>query len=402
MQKQFNVIQLPSDTSGCSWYRLLMPQYTLESGSPEINFSISRRFITDVQYFTGVNTIMAQRQVSNPQEIYFNKFLHPLSKAKGSWLIYNIDDCIHKDDIPRYNKAWPAYQVEGLMDNVKLMLHNADFVLVTTDELKQYYINKFDVPEESMLVIPNYLPKWWIGQYYNLDNKVAQYNHNKKKPRVGIISSGSHFNTHDAECKEHDDLDLIYDTIVKTTQKYQWVMLGVPHPKLMPLIQQGVIQFAQGSDILHYPKLINDLQLQAVVAPLQDNTFNRCKSNIKLLEGAALGVPVIASDLPVYSKYTDWTFKDNDELQAKLSDLLSVDKYHYKKIVQANYDFMNTPHEDAPRGWWLENNIAQWAEVYKMRAKAIEFDYTSYAKKKAEDDKPKLSLYKNDGLEIVT
>jgi O-antigen biosynthesis protein len=401
MKKQFNIIQLPADTSGCSWYRLLMPQYTIESSAPELNFSISRRFIADIKYFEGVNLIMAQRQVNNPQEIYFNKFLVPVSKAKGAWLIYNIDDCIYKDDIPKYNQAYSVYQDDQLMDNIKRMLNNADFILTTTETLKEYYVDRFNVDEKNIIVIPNYIPKWWMGQYFDVNKSVERFNHHKNKPRVGIISSASHYNVNGVECDQKDDLELIYDVIEKTCNKYQWVMLGVPHYKLIPLIQQGKVHFHRGCDILHYPHVIDSLQLQAIVAPLQDNIFNRCKSNIKLLEGAALGVPVICSNLPVYSKYTDLVFDNHDELINQLSGLLLRDKYHYKTIVQKNYDFMNTPQVDVPNGWWLENNMNQWLKLYKLRSKAIEFNFEAYMNNKQKNNSYD-TLFKQDNIEIVS
>src|SRR5271154_5506452 len=42
------------------------------------------------------------------------------------------------------------------------------------------------------------------------------------------------------------------------------------------------------------------LYLDLLVAPLEDNAFNRCKSNLRLLEAGAVGANVIAQDLPTY------------------------------------------------------------------------------------------------------
>src|SRR5947209_2858188 len=36
------------------------------------------------------------------------------------------------------------------------------------------------------------------------------------------------------------------------------------------------------------------------LAPLEDNSFNRCKADTKWVEYSAAGIPVVASDLPVY------------------------------------------------------------------------------------------------------
>lgn len=54
-----------------------------------------------------------------------------------------------------------------------------------------------------------------------------------------------------------------------------------------------------------YPAFVHWLQAQrgfdAGVAPLVADEFNRCKSHIKVLDYAAIGLPAIASDVPAYA-----------------------------------------------------------------------------------------------------
>ena len=53
-----------------------------------------------------------------------------------------------------------------------------------------------------------------------------------------------------------------------------------------------------------YPGFVNWITQQAGwdigMAPLADTAFNRCKSAIKTLDYAALGLAVVASDVPAY------------------------------------------------------------------------------------------------------
>jgi glycosyltransferase involved in cell wall biosynthesis len=54
---------------------------------------------------------------------------------------------------------------------------------------------------------------------------------------------------------------------------------------------------------LSYPGFVNWITQQhwdIAIAPLADTPFNRCKSAIKALDYAALGLPVLASDRAVY------------------------------------------------------------------------------------------------------
>ncbi len=50
-----------------------------------------------------------------------------------------------------------------------------------------------------------------------------------------------------------------------------------------------------------YPKLLAEFDV--LLAPLEDNTFNRAKSDLKLLEAGICGIPWVASPLPAYR---DW------------------------------------------------------------------------------------------------
>jgi hypothetical protein len=66
-----------------------------------------------------------------------------------------------------------------------------------------------------------------------------------------------------------------------------------------------------------YPQKLANLDLDLALAPLENNQFNDCKSNLRLLEYGACGYPVICSNtgafvkskLPVQiikNRYKDW------------------------------------------------------------------------------------------------
>lgn len=361
----------PADVSGCNAWRNYFPMHTIEGLARDIIFNVNRRFIVDQSYFNGANVNIFQRQVSTPQAQYFNNFIIPVSRAKGGWVIYNIDDCVHKDDIPAYNAAFESYQEPELMDNIKLMMNNSDFVLVTTDELKEYYNTKFEVPLDNIIVIPNYLPQWWMGGFYDKDQAIKNYRKNKNRPRIGLISSSSHYDVNNK--KIADDSTEISEYIRKTCKQYRWVIFGSIIPSIADLMMSGDVEYYQGCDILHYPQALKSLNLQAIVAPLIDNTFNRCKSNIKLLEGWAMGIPVIAQNLPTYSKYTECVFSNNEELDKMLINTIG-NEYRFEKEIMQNYQMLQS--------WWLEANIDKWLSLYKIRSKPIVFPFDKFIEDK--------------------
>jgi DNA-binding protein Fis len=332
--------------------------------SDAVSFNINQRFVVDEGVFRGASINILQRQVADVQKDYYLKFIVPMARKYGSWVAYNIDDCIHKDDIPMWNRAQESYDKPGYMENVKEMLNASDFVLVTTPELGKYYHDRFGVSEEAVVVIPNYLPLWWIGAYFNQNLVISRYEKFHSRPRIGIIGAPGHYDV--TGKKLANDITGIADYVRKTVKQYQWVVFGSDIPELHDLILSKEIEFYGGTDILHYPSFLNSLGLQMVVAPLKDCIFNRCKSNIKQTESWALGIGCLCQNLPCYARYSKDVFDGPDDLDMKLRTLLSS-KESFQKMVEENYRRMGA--------WWLENHIGEWMSLYNIRQKPLVYDY---------------------------
>ena len=79
--------------------------------------------------------------------------------------------------------------------------------------------------------------------------------------------------------------------------------------------------------IAQYPAALARLNLDLAIAPLEQNLFNECKSNLRLLEYGACGYPVVCSDVGPYrsglpvtrvrNRTRDWV----DAIRAHLCDL---------------------------------------------------------------------------------
>ena len=92
--------------------------------------------------------------------------------ANSGWLIYEIDDNMASQHIPKFNRGRAAFESPQIQENIRLMLNAADFVTVTTDYLKNFYHEHYGVPLENIISIPNLLPKWWFGDRYDPEKKV--------------------------------------------------------------------------------------------------------------------------------------------------------------------------------------------------------------------------------------
>lgn len=331
------------------------------------------KLIADPRFYYDIRCVRIQRQVSDQQYQFFTKFLKPLSESLGFWIIYEVDDVIKYEDIPAYNLGRHAFQSETFFANVKNILSQCDFLTVTTPVLKKYYVDNYGIDDHKVLVIPNYLPRWWIGEAYNVDIIRKRATDNWKKPRIGFPMSSSHFDLNNTGNK--DDFSDVADFVRSTVNKYQWVIIGHAPKVIEDLIKDGKVEVIPGSDLLNYPRELVMRNLQAIVAPLQNNIFNVCKSNIKLLEGWSLGIPVIAQDLPCYSPYTDMLFHDNASLQEQL-DKLFRDIPKYMKIVKQNRHIVDYGDKNAPNGWWIEKNLHPWYNLFTLPQKTLRYDLT--------------------------
>jgi len=384
-----NVMNL-SDTSGCGCYRMCFPSWNIRSVLRNVSFVETKRYILDPNFYRAVRHIMLQRQVGPQQKEVFEKFFLPLQRQTGLWITYNIDDAIIPADIPKYNSGWAAYQVPGITENIKFMMCNSDFVVTTTPELKYYFHKRCGVELNRIIDIPNYLPRWWAGESYNADHRRQLYRDNIHKPRIGFSSSSTHFDLENKNCGI-DDFTHIIKFIESTMHKYQWVFIGAFPLQLETYIKSKQLELHPGSDILNFLRELNDKRLNVLVAPLQDNIFNRCKSNIKLIESWALGIPVIAQNLPLYSKYTDLTFNDGNDLQNRIDDVLR-DEETYMDIISHNKYIVDYGDTHAPNGWWLEKNSTKWTKLFMLPQKSINIDVNTYLQQSPQNTKSDLKL----------
>ena len=207
---------------------------------------------------------------------------------RQGWTIYEIDDLmfdgtlLDADDarkaeletkygnlrtasIPKFNRGRKAFEGEQTQRSIKTMLNAADFVTVTTDHLREVYHDLYGVPMDNIVMIPNLLPHSLFGDKYDIEKKVDAFKKYKNKPRIGIVSSLSHYNVdgvrEDADgyaCRKSklptgeeiwknekgevipfdktreiaDDIEAILDCIRETVDDYQWVFFGFCPPKI--------------------------------------------------------------------------------------------------------------------------------------------------------------------------
>jgi len=296
-----------ADYGGCGYYRCMAPNFLLNLYQKAVIVE-STAMILDPRFYNTVQAIKFQRQAT-PYQKDFIKVLKELSKQNSTKLIYEVDDVVFAEDIPIYNRNRDAFTSSEIQDSIKEILSMMDEIIVTSDYFRDYMIEKSG--NKNVTSIPNYLMKWWFDRYYNLGDLAKKFEKNKKKPIVAIFASGTHVDVTN-RANQQDDFAHVIQHIVRTRSDFSWHFYGSYPLPLKPFIDNGQMKFFPWVQLPDFPAAMANSGAQITFACLQDNNFNRCKSNIKLIEAGALGLPCVCPDMVTY-KDAFLKYKSGDE-----------------------------------------------------------------------------------------
>ena len=123
---------------------------------------------------------------------------------------------------------------------------------------------------------------------------------------------------------------------------------------LKPFIDNGEMEYIQWSPLSEYPQGIVDTNSNVYFASLVDNIFNKSKSNIKMIEAGALGLPGAYQDLCTYDSTTN-KFKNGADLINQLEVITSnVDTYMKMSVDARKF----------AEGLWLEDHLDEYVGLY--------------------------------------
>jgi len=347
-------INYQADYSGCGYWRMSWPEQTLTSYQHMIVHGLTC-MVRDKAFYSNLKSVRLQRQ-ANPAQLNFYKMLRGYADEMNFRLIYEIDDVVMREDIPDYNKYKFAFEPDEIRNCVLEMMRMSDEISVTNAYMRDYYADK--TGNNNITVIPNYPPRFWLDRYYDEELISRNYDRHVKKrkqPRILYAGSGAHFDV-DNKVNQLDDFAHVRDVVRKTCNKYKWVFVGAYPPPLHDLVKSGKIEFHQWLSLYDLPNLISKLKINCMVAPLIDNNFNRCKSDIKYVEACAYGIPVVCQDMITYQNALH-KFRTGDDMIDQINTIVS-DKQQYMKTCRKMRQNIETR--------WLENpdNIGKYKELY--------------------------------------
>jgi O-antigen biosynthesis protein len=342
-----------ADYGGCGYYRCMAPNLLLNLNQKSVIVE-STAMILDGKFYNSVEAVKFQRQAT-PSQKEFVKLLKSISEQKPLKLIYEVDDVVFAEEIPLYNRNRDAFTSAEIQQSIRDIIGMMDEVTVTTDYFRDFFISKTGF--KNVTTVPNYLMKWWFDRYYNIGKLATGYEKNKKKPTIAIFASGTHVDVAN-RTNQQDDFAFVVNDIIKTRKEFNWQFYGSHPLALRPYISSGEIKFFPWVQLPTFAETMANSGAQLTFACLQNNEFNKCKSNIKLIESGALGIPCICPDMVTYKDAPlKYTHNNGNEFIDCVKAALKTQTAYVKHCKEARA---------LADSYWLdtEENLMKYNEVY--------------------------------------
>lgn len=278
------IIYWLADRTACGQYRCLLPGEALAQRGHTIiaDETMNMDFIDRADVFVGQRV-----GKPGPSALWQGLARDPKRTAR---MVYELDDDVFAlaDELSNPNhRTWPA-----LLGNVAANIACADVVTVSTDQLADVVNAHTSAPVH---VVPNTVPDRLLDQVV--------------LPRVPAVHtlgwSGS--NTHNGDWAWDATAESVLSWFAFSRSAEGWRLrtLGaLPQPlELATQRYAGQVQHIHNDgtpDIDTYYKLLRRW-FDVGLAPLAPTEFNRSKSDLRLLELAALGIPWVASNVGPYA-----------------------------------------------------------------------------------------------------
>jgi len=291
------VLAHPADTMGCGHYRVMQPFNALrEAGMVDGALSVGLMHVVDLERYNP-DAVILQRQIGE-ERLEAMRRIKAFSRA---FKVYELDDYLPNLPMKSVHRQ---HMPKDIVKSLRRGLSYVDRFVVSTEVMAEAFA-KF---HPDIRVVKNRLdPRWWAGLPVSA-RRVS------KKPRVGWAGGSSHTG----------DLEMIADVVKELAGEVEWVFFGMCPEKLKPYVHE----FHEGVAIERYAKKLASLNLDLALAPVEQNLFNECKSNLRLLEYGACGFPVICSDVRCYqgdglpvtrvkNRFKDWV----EAIRGHINDL---------------------------------------------------------------------------------
>lgn len=285
MKKNVIIFHL-TDRGACSWVRFRFMVGLLETNTGgELVPVISPFEVIEPDVLSRTAAVVFARPM-----IQLHGDLLERYKAKraqyGFKVFVDYDDLLcdidGKSPIPEYNRFNVSpFEIGKVMER-----HCADIdgITVASEYLKNTLVRRFGW--DNVSVLPNTVP----GFAYGLAPR-SSVESDIKKPRVLYAGSMTHFK--EGHLGDFDGPWVPWMREAAGKGEIDLHCFGFSAPEFLADVPVTLHPYVPA---VAFPATVAAIRPDIYLAPLQDNEFNRCKSDLKLLEAAAVGAVLLGSN----------------------------------------------------------------------------------------------------------
>lgn len=325
-----------ADRTGCGTIRVMQPLDTLAEAS-------GRTVAYDEKLKTKgfmPKVLVGQRVCKDGPT---NLWQYIASTEGRPKLVYEMDDDLWNVDAS--NPAAFQWFINGfdritgknhnVQENIAANIYVADRVTVTTEALAEL-VRKWN---DNVVVVPNYLPEWMLTWERPRNERLT----------VGWMGSATH-------SMDWAQASGSVSQFLRRNPEVGFHLMGGDYNKDLKL-DPAQAKFTPWIDGVE--NVWRAIDFDIALAPLRPHVFNQSKSNLKALEAAALGIPIIASDCGPYPEFvehgTTGFLVKRDHEWAKYLRALVNDEDMRKE--------MGTAAKAKAVDWTLEGHTDEWSKA---------------------------------------
>jgi processive 1,2-diacylglycerol beta-glucosyltransferase len=296
-----------------------------------------------------------------PREIEAYDKILALARQNHIPVVLDIDDLLL--ELPEDHPDRISHAFTPSLLPLFLAMLDVDLITVTTSPLRDYASDY----NKNVIILPNYLD----DQFWQLKAPTLR---TTREEKIVIGYMGGH--TH------QPDLAMLQPVIQALNNRFperlEFRFWGTEPP--LELSMYTNIHW-DGQITWNYPDFASHFLTHSadiLIAPLASNKFNRCKSSIKYLEYAALGVPGIYSNV---NPYTDVIRHQHNGLLASSADEWIECLVQLIENTGLSYSIAINAQADITSNWLLSKNASLWLSAYNKAlscSKSREQAYPKY------------------------
>jgi glycosyltransferase involved in cell wall biosynthesis len=344
------------ETDGCTFYRCQEPARVLAARGHE---TLSAKLV-------GLGTLMSSDVVvlaraTEAATLGHVEKLKALPEAHRPRLVYEIDDDMFS--IPEHfppGIRGPLTEPARL-ERIRRFMRAADRITVTNDHLWERVHHEMEQPSKEVRVVPNWVPERLVRD--TLPERPDDYDPFSGFYRYAIGWQGSA--THKADFER---CIVPLRRVLRARTDTMAVIFGPDYARRLRTAAREDTQVHHEPWVDGVEAAVRALDaLDLGLAPLEANTFNRSKSDLKLKEYAARGVACIATGFGPYAAGNPLTVPPGIRLDEEMFPGRSADVWEQAILaVLDNPEILDRARHYAlawAKANTLENHAADWEDA---------------------------------------